>query len=171
MFIFNKICYYIEYKRVFIKRLVDAIKILIINGPNLNMLGKREPDVYGKNTLEDLEYSIKQTFKDTIDFEFFQSNHEGYIIDKLHDANCNFDGIIINPGAFTHYSYAIADAIKSISTKVVEVHISNVHKREEFRQKSVTASACIGQITGFGFYGYILGVNAIINCEVGIGEK
>lgn len=130
------------------------------------MLGKREPVLYGKSTLEDLEYSIRQTFKETIEFEFFQSNHEGDIIDKLHYANCNFDGIIINPGAFTHYSYAIADAIRSIKTKVVEVHISNVYKREEYRQKSVTASACIGQITGFGFYGYILGVNALINCNI-----
>ncbi|MEG2983433.1 MAG: type II 3-dehydroquinate dehydratase [Peptostreptococcaceae bacterium] len=144
---------------------MNVIKVLIINGPNLNMLGKREPNVYGKNTLEDLENSIKKTF-DTIEIEFFQSNHEGYIIDKIHEANNNFDGIVINPGAFTHYSYAIADAIRSIKAKVVEVHISNIHKREEFRKKSVTASACIGQISGFGFYSYILGVNAIINCEV-----
>ena len=127
------------------------------------MLGKREPDVYGNNTLSDLEYSIKEEFKDNIEFEFFQSNHEGYIIDKLHEANKSFDGVVINPGAFTHYSYAIADAIRSISVNVVEVHISNVYKREEFRQKSVTASACIGQITGFGFYGYILAINALIN--------
>lgn len=144
---------------------MNVIKVLIINGPNLNMLGKREPNVYGKNTLEDLENNIKKAF-DTIEIEFFQSNHEGCIIDKIHEANNNFDGIVINPGAFTHYSYAIADAIRSIKAKVVEVHISNIHKREEFRKKSVTASACIGQISGFGFYSYILGVNAIINCEV-----
>lgn len=130
------------------------------------MLGKREPNIYGKNTLNDLECKIRKTFGDTAEFEFFQSNHEGFIIDKLHEANCNFDGIVINPGAFTHYSYAIADAIRSIKTKVVEVHISNIHSREEFRQKSVTASACIGQISGFGFYSYILGINSIINCEV-----
>lgn len=142
------------------------MKILIINGPNLNMLGKRETDVYGKNTLEDLTIYIEKTFKEVATFEFFQSNHEGYIIDKLHEANGNFDGIVINPGAFTHYSYAIADAIKSINIKVVEVHISNIHKREEFRHKSVTANGCIGQISGFGFYSYILGINAILNCEV-----
>ncbi|CEN83818.1 type II 3-dehydroquinate dehydratase [Paraclostridium sordellii] len=142
------------------------MKILIINGPNLDMLGKREPDIYGEDTLENLEYMIKNAFKDSIEFEFFQSNHEGYIIDKIHEANENFDGIVINPGAFTHYSYAIADAIKSIKTKVVEVHISNIHKREEFRQKSVTSSSCIGQISGFGFYSYILGVSAVLNCEV-----
>ena len=127
------------------------------------MLGKREPTVYGNNTLEDLENYIRNEFKEKIDVEFFQSNYEGAIIDMLHRANDEFDGVVINPGAFTHYSYAIHDAIKSIKTKVVEVHISNVHQREEFRQKSVTAAACIGQISGLGFYGYILGINAILN--------
>ena len=139
------------------------MKIIVINGPNLNMLGKREPTIYGNNTLEDLENYIKNEFKEKVHIEFFQSNYEGAIIDMLHKANDEFDGVVINPGAFTHYSYAIHDAIKSIKTKVVEVHISNIHQREEFRQKSVTASACIGQISGFGFYGYILGINAIIN--------
>ncbi len=142
------------------------MKILVINGPNLNMLGKRETNVYGKNTLEDLMSYMEKTFEEKVKFEFFQSNHEGYIIDKLHEANGVFDGIVINPGAFTHYSYAIADAIKSINVKVIEVHISNIHKREEFRHKSVTASGCIGQISGFGFYSYILGVDAILNYEV-----
>lgn len=130
------------------------------------MLGKRETNVYGKQTLIDLTSYIEETFRDIVDFEFFQSNHEGCIIDKLHESNGEFDGIVINPGAFTHYSYAIADAIKAINVKVVEVHISNIHKREEFRHKSVTANGCIGQISGFGFYSYILGVNAILNCEV-----
>ena len=139
------------------------MKIIVINGPNLDMLGKRKPTVYGNNTLEDLENYIRNEFKEKIDVEFFQSNYEGAIIDMLHRANDEFDGVVINPGAFTHYSYAIHDAIKSIKTKVVEVHISNVHQREEFRQKSVTAAACIGQISGLGFYGYILGINAILN--------
>ena len=139
------------------------MKIIVINGPNLNLLGKREPTVYGNNTLEDLENNIKNEFKEKIDVEFFQSNYEGAIIDMLHRANDEFDGVVINPGAFTHYSYAIHDAIRSIKTKVVEVHISNIHQREEFRQKSVTAASCIGQISGFGFYGYILGINAILN--------
>ena len=139
------------------------MKIIVNNGPNLDMLGKREPTVYGNNTLEDLENYIRNEFKEKIDVEFFQSNYEGAIIDMLHRANDEFDGVVINPGAFTHYSYAIHDAIKSIKTKVVEVHISNVHQREEFRQKSVTAAACIGQISGLGFYGYILGINAILN--------
>lgn len=140
------------------------MKILVINGPNLNMLGKREPHIYGNATLEDLENLIKDTFKDKIYIEFFQSNHEGDIIDRLHESNDTFDGVVINPGAFTHYSYAIYDAIKSININCVEVHISNIHQRqEEFRKKSVTAGACIGQISGFGFYGYILAINAIVN--------
>ncbi len=130
------------------------------------MLGKREPDVYGQKTLKDLENILRQEFKDDVELEFYQSNHEGDIIDKLHDSDLKFDGIVINPGAFTHYSYAIADAIRSISTKVIEVHISNIYNREGFRQKSVIASACVGQISGFGFNSYNLGVNAIINCEV-----
>lgn len=138
------------------------MKIIVINGPNLNMLGKREPGIYGNETLEDLTKYIENEFKDDIEIEFFQSNHEGYIIDKLHEANEKFDGVVINPGAFTHYSYAIHDAIKSISTKVVEVHISNIHQREEFRQKSVTASACIGQISGFGFESYVLGIKSLL---------
>ncbi len=140
------------------------MKILVINGPNLNMLGKREPHIYGNATLKDLENLIKDTFKDKIYIEFFQSNHEGDIIDRLHESNDTFDGVVINPGAFTHYSYAIYDAIKSININCVEVHISNIHQRqEEFRKKSVTAGACIGQISGFGFYGYILAINAIVN--------
>ena len=140
------------------------MKVLVINGPNLNMLGKREPHIYGNATLEDLECFIRDTFENKIDIEFFQSNHEGCIIDKLHESNDIFDGVVINPGAFTHYSYAIYDAIKSININCVEVHISNIHERqEEFRKKSVTAGACIGQISGFGFYGYILAINAIVN--------
>ncbi|MGX4598834.1 type II 3-dehydroquinate dehydratase [Faecalimicrobium sp. JNUCC 81] len=138
------------------------MKIIVINGPNLNMLGKREPGIYGNETLDDLMKYVKDEFKDDVDIDFFQSNHEGCIIDKLHEANEKFDGVVINPGAFTHYSYAIHDAIKSISTKVVEVHISNIHQREEFRQKSVTASACIGQISGFGFESYILGIKSLL---------
>ena len=135
------------------------MKVLVINGPNLNMLGNREPHIYGNATLDDLISFIKDTFR-----ENFQSNHEGEIIDKLHEANDTFDGIVINPGAFTHYSYAIYDAIKSININCVEVHISNIHKRqEEFRKNSVTAGACIGQISGFGFYGYILAINALVN--------
>ncbi|WP_270941933.1 type II 3-dehydroquinate dehydratase [Romboutsia lituseburensis] len=144
------------------------MKIIVINGPNLNMLGKREKSIYGNNTLKDLEDYILNKFKkvnDEIIIEFFQSNHEGCIIDKIHESMDRYDGIVLNPGAFTHYSYAIHDAIKSIDINVVEVHISNIHKREEFRQKSVTASACMGQISGFGFDSYVLGITALINAN------
>ena len=122
------------------------MKILVINGPNLNMLGKREPHIYGNATLDDLISFIKDTFRENFEIEFFQSNHEGEIIDKLHEASDIFDGV------------------KSININCVEVHISNIHQRqEEFRKKSVTAGACIGQISGFGFYGYILAINALVN--------
>ncbi|MEJ8553637.1 type II 3-dehydroquinate dehydratase [Tepidibacter sp. Z1-5] len=138
--------------------------ILILNGPNLNLIGKRETDIYGNDTIQDLHKLILEESKDmNIRVEFFQSNHEGEIIDKIQSSINTYDGIVINPGAYTHYSYAIYDAIKSVDKPFVEVHISNIHKREEFRQKSVTAKACIGQITGFGFYSYILGLYSIIN--------
>ncbi len=137
------------------------MKILIINGPNLNMLGTRETNIYGNETLDDLYCMIEKEFE--CEFEFFQSNHEGEIIDKIHSAQGNFDGAIINPGAYTHYSYAISDAIKCVDLDFVEVHISNIHKREEFRSTSVTAKNCVGQISGLGFYGYILAVNYLLN--------
>ena len=106
------------------------MNIIVINGPNLNMLGKRETSIYGNDTLRDLENYIKKEFNDNINIKFFQSNYEGAIIDMLHKANEEFDGVVLNPGAFTHYSYAIHDAIKSIKTKVVEEQISNVNQRE-----------------------------------------
>ncbi len=137
------------------------MKILIINGPNLNMLGTRETNIYGNKTLDDLYHMIEKEFE--CEFEFFQSNHEGDIIDKIHSAQGNFDGAIINPGAYTHYSYAISDAIKCVDLDFVEVHISNIHKREEFRSTSVTAKNCVGQISGLGFYGYILAINYLLN--------
>lgn len=137
------------------------MKILIINGPNLNMLGTRETNIYGNKTLDDLYCMIEKEFE--CEFEFFQSNHEGEIIDKIHSAQGNFDGAIINPGAYTHYSYAISDAIKCVDLDFVEVHISNIHKREEFRSISVTAKNCVGQISGLGFYGYILAINYLLN--------
>lgn len=137
------------------------MKILVINGPNLNMLGTRETNIYGNETLDDLYCMIEKEFE--CEFEFFQSNHEGEIIDKIHSAQGNFDGAIINPGAYTHYSYAISDAIKCVDLDFVEVHISNIHKREEFRSTSVTAKNCVGQISGLGFYGYILAINYLLN--------
>ncbi|MGL4790978.1 MAG: type II 3-dehydroquinate dehydratase [Anaerotignaceae bacterium] len=138
-------------------------KICVIHGPNLNFTGIREKGVYGTQTLEDINTFILEKAKEMeLDVEVFQSNYEGAIIDKLQQCyHESFDGIIINPGAFTHYSYAIRDAIASVSIPTVEVHLSNVHKREEFRTISVTAPVCIGQMCGFGVNGYILAMNAL----------
>lgn len=138
------------------------MKILVINGPNLNLLGIREKSIYGNKNYEDLCKYIEQKSEDLgIEVKTEQSNYEGEIIDFIHNALSKFDGIIINPGAYTHYSYAIYDALKGVQLPAVEVHISNIHKREEYRQKSVTAAACIGQISGFGFNGYKLALEAL----------
>ena len=140
--------------------MAENLKIMVLNGPNLNMLGVREPQVYGNQSYVDLENYIEEYCeKKGIEVTVLQSNGEGELIDFIHHANGNFDGIVINPGAYTHYSYAIRDALSSISVPAVEVHISNIHKREEFRHVSVTAPACIGQITGLGFRGYLLAVD------------
>lgn len=137
-------------------------KILVINGPNLNMLGKREPGIYGAETLENVYEKINGLAKKLgAEVEFFQSNIEGEIINEIHKTYEGYDGIIINPGAFTHYSYAIHDALTSVKTPAIEVHISNIHKREEFRHKSVTAPACIGQICGLGTDGYLYALEAL----------
>ncbi|MBC8060189.1 MAG: type II 3-dehydroquinate dehydratase [Clostridiaceae bacterium] len=139
------------------------MKLLIINGPNLNLLGVREKSVYGTMSYIDLcEYILAEAKKLNVEIEIVQSNSEGEIINFLHNAIGKFQGVIINPGAYTHYSYAIHDAIKAISIKTVEVHLSNIHAREEFRSKSVTAPACVGQISGFGHYGYIMAIMAIM---------
>jgi 3-dehydroquinate dehydratase II len=138
------------------------MKILVVNGPNLNMLGKREPDVYGKETLNDLcDFVKKDAESKGIDVSFFQSNFEGALIDKIQVADEYYDGIIINPAAYTHYSYAILDALKSISIPSFEVHISDISKRESFRHLSVTKEGCIGQISGFGFNGYIMALDKL----------
>ncbi|MEC5158562.1 type II 3-dehydroquinate dehydratase [Chryseobacterium sp. MP_3.2] len=131
------------------------MKILILNGPNLNLLGTREPDVYGNVSMEDYLKELKQNFAHH-ELQYFQSNVEGEIINRLQKNN--FEALIINPGAFTHYSYAIADCLKNISVTKVEVHISNIYKREEFRQKSVTAVNVDGIISGFGMKGYSLAI-------------
>lgn len=139
-------------------------KYLVINGVNLNMLGIREPDVYGRNTLVTLEGLIKEKAdKLGVEVDFFQSNIEGEICTKIQDALGVYEGIIINPGAFTHYSYAIRDALGSVKINTVEVHISNVHKREEFRHNSVTAPECVGQICGLGFEGYLYALEHLAN--------
>ena len=137
-------------------------KILVIHGPNLNLLGEREPGVYGKTNLETLNSNIIERSKEQgLECEIFQSNHEGAIIDKLHSARLNFDGVIINAGAYTHYSYAIRDAISAIKIPCIEVHISNVFAREEFRSKSVIAPVCKGSISGFGLNSYYLAIMAL----------
>ena len=139
-------------------------KILVIHGPNLNLLGEREPGVYGTDTFESInEEIVKKAESLGFDCEVYQSNHEGDIIDKLHEARLDSVGVVINAGAYTHYSYAIRDAITSITIPVIEVHMSNIHKREEFRHKSVTAPVCAGQICGFGDYGYIMALYAVKN--------
>lgn len=142
-------------------------KYLIINGPNLNMLGIREPGVYGSETLDSVCEKIrKKAAALSVEPEFFQSNVEGEIINMIHSAMGKYAGIIINPGAFTHYSYAIRDAIASINVPVIEVHISNVHKREEFRHRSVTAPVCVGQICGLGTNGYIYALEALVDGQM-----
>ncbi|MFX3622580.1 MAG: type II 3-dehydroquinate dehydratase [Ectobacillus sp.] len=138
-------------------------KLLLINGPNLNRLGVREVGVYGTSTLQSLENELIGYANGLgAELECFQSNHEGAIIDKLHEADGIFEGVVINPGAYTHYSYAIRDAIASIDLPVIEVHISNIHKREPFRHVSVTAPVTAGQIVGFGFFGYKLALLALL---------
>ncbi|MBM7660882.1 3-dehydroquinate dehydratase-2 [Bacillus mesophilus] len=143
--------------------------ILLLNGPNLNRLGTREPDTYGNVTLEDLEKDL-HTLANQHELELvcFQSNHEGELIDHIHEADSTVDGIIINPGAYTHYSYAIRDAIASISKPVIEVHISNIHAREEFRHQSVIAPVTNGQIVGLGVLGYHL---ALLALKERLGEE
>ena len=131
------------------------MNILVINGPNLNLLGIREPDLYGKEDYAALVALVEDTCaQEGIGVEVFQSNHEGAIVDAIQAANGVYDAIVMNPGAYTHYSVAILDALKAVSVPCVEVHISNIHQREEFRHKSVTAPACVGQICGLGLYGY-----------------
>lgn len=135
-------------------------KILILNGSNLNMLGVREPAVYGAQTLSDIEKTLRAEFEGKAELEFLQSNSEGAIIDAIQFSEA--DGIALNAGAYTHYSYAIHDAIKSIAAPVVEVHISNIYKREEFRHKSVIAAACTGSVCGFGADSYYLAITALL---------
>jgi 3-dehydroquinate dehydratase II len=130
-------------------------KIIIINGPNLNLLGKREPTIYGNQTFEQYFEELKSNYSE-IDLHYFQSNHEGAIIDKIHEIGFDYDGIIINAGAYTHTSIAIADALSAIKTPAVEVHISNIHAREAFRHHSFLTSRCKGMICGLGLKGYEL---------------
>ncbi|HTN68543.1 MAG TPA: type II 3-dehydroquinate dehydratase [Dysgonamonadaceae bacterium] len=136
------------------------MKIQIINGPNLNLLGKREPEVYGSQSFEAYFEKLKQTYN-YIELNYFQSNIEGEIIDKIHEVGYNYDGVILNAGAYTHTSIAIGDAIKAVTAPIIEVHISNVYSREKFRHHSHISSSCEGMISGFGLHSYDLAINAL----------
>lgn len=138
------------------------MKILILNGPNLNLLGKREPEIYGSQSFEDYFKQLKERFDDH-DLEYFHSNHEGALIDKLHEVGFSYDGVVFNPGAYTHTSIALRDAIAGITTPVFEVHISNLAEREDFRQKSYVSDVCSGSINGMGMEGYAVGIEHLLN--------
>lgn len=140
------------------------MKILCLNGPNLNLLGTREPDKYGVYTLSDIEEEVSQKAKElNVEIDFYQNNIEGELVNKIQAAKGVYDGIIINPAAYTHTSIAIRDAFLAVQIPSVEIHLSNIHQREEFRHKSFIAPVCIGQICGFGKNSYILGLYAIID--------
>lgn len=137
------------------------MKILILNGPNLNLLGIREPDIYGKNAFDGYLKDLRSAYSD-VDIEYFQSNSEGAMIDKMQQVGFTYDGIVLNAGAYTHTSIALHDCIRAITTPVVEVHISNVFEREEFRHHSMLSSACRGVICGFGLNSYRLAVESLV---------
>lgn len=136
------------------------MKILILNGPNLNLLGKREPEIYGSQSFEEFFEEIRKKFSH-VDLTYYQSNHEGALIDKLHKVGFDYDGIVFNPGAYTHTSIALRDAISAITTPVFEVHISNLAEREDFRQISYVADVCVGSINGMGLKGYEIAIEEL----------
>lgn len=139
------------------------MRILILNGPNLNLLGKREPDVYGSTSFETYFEQLQNTFQAKCQLTYFQSNNEGTLIDKIHETGFTFDGIVLNAGAYTHTSIALHDAIKAIQAPVIEVHISNIHTREDFRHHSFIAPACKGSIVGLGLKGYELAIEYLLD--------
>ena len=140
------------------------MRIQIINGPNLNLLGIREPEIYGKKGFEEYLHVLRNAFPN-IRIDYFQSNVEGELINKIHEVGFDLDGLVLNAGAYTHYSLALMDAIKSVNIPVVEVHISNVHQREEFRRHSVISPACKGVICGFGLDSYRLAIEALLHMK------
>jgi 3-dehydroquinate dehydratase-2 len=143
------------------------MKILFLNGPNLNLLGKREPDVYGHATLADIETGVREHAKDLgVEVDFRQSNVEGELVGWIQEAKGNFDVIVLNAAAYTHTSIALRDAIAAVGVPTIEIHLSNIHAREKFRQKSLIAPVCCGQITGFGQQSYILALEASVNVKV-----
>lgn len=140
------------------------MRIQIINGPNINLLGKREPSIYGSQSFDDYLLSLKDQYPN-VEFSYYQSNVEGFMIDKIHEVGFDFDGIILNAGAYTHTSIALQDAIRAVHAPVIEVHISNVHARESFRHTSMISCACAGVICGFGLDSYRLGVEALLRMK------
>jgi len=139
-----------------------AMKILVINGPNLNLLGKRQPEIYGDKDFKSFFNDLKKIYSLEVSLEYFQSNIEGEIIDKLQEKGFDYDGIVLNAGGYTHTSVAIRDAISSIKTPVVEVHISNIYAREEFRKTSLISAVCKGSIAGFGLDSYVLAIDSFL---------
>ena len=137
------------------------MKIQIINGPNINLLGKREPTIYGARSFEDYLVELKERFPQ-VEMEYYQSNVEGEMINKIHEVGFDYDGIVLNAGAYTHTSIALQDAIRAVSAPTIEVHISNVHQREEFRHRSMISCACVGVICGFGLDSYRLAIEALV---------
>ena len=145
------------------------VRLLVLSGPNLDMLGTREPGVYGVGTLSDIEADVAATAADLgVDVAFKQSNHEGELVEALHGVPGSFDGVVFNPGALTHYSYALRDAVAACGVPVVEVHMSNISAREPFRRESVIAPACAGQVSGFGAASYVLGLRAVEGVRRGV---
>ena len=143
------------------------MKIQIINGPNINLLGKREPSIYGGRSFEDYLEELKVRYPQ-VEFDYYQSNEEGFLIDRIHEVGFSVDGIVLNAGAYTHTSIALQDAIRAVTSPTIEVHISNVHQREEFRHKSMISCACAGVICGFGLDSYRLGVEALLEKRQGV---
>jgi 3-dehydroquinate dehydratase-2 len=147
-----------------------VIKILVIHGPNLNLLGTREPHIYGTTTLVEIDAALRaHAYSAGVEIETVQSNHEGAIIDHIQGARGRFDGIVINPGAFSHSSLAIRDALDAVALPAVEVHLTNVHRREAFRHTLITAGGCLGQVLGFGPRSYHLGLEAVLG-HLGAGQ-